>query len=124
MPVDGRADIFSLGVMLYEMLTNKRPFAGDSIPTVIYKIIGFHPDPPSVANPNLHPGLNVVLTKVLAKDPESRYQTCADLLKDLKRYQSLQGPPEAMAMPFTGTPSIVRTLAPPMVDGTVALDNK
>ncbi len=69
LPVDGRADIFSLGVVLYEMLTGRRPFQGDSIPSVIYKIVGEQPTLATVVNPELSAGLDVVLTKALAKDP-------------------------------------------------------
>lgn len=128
LPVDGRADIFSLGVVLYEMLTAKRPFPGDSIPSVIYKIIGEHPAPPTIVNPKLHNGLDVLLAKALAKDPQERYQDCASLTKDLKNFRLLKPTPGTVtAGPTTvptakpPTPQVARTLAPPMVAGTVAI---
>jgi eukaryotic-like serine/threonine-protein kinase len=74
-PVDGRSDIFSLGVMMYEMLTGEKPFPGQSITTVIYKIVNEDPIPPRQINPSLHAGLNEIVLRALAKDPEVRYQS-------------------------------------------------
>jgi eukaryotic-like serine/threonine-protein kinase len=120
LPVDGRADIFSLGVVLYEMITAKRPFAGDSIPSVIYKIIGEQPAPPTTVNPKLHSGLDVVLGKALAKEPADRYGHCAELVKDLRDYRTLQ--PQLATAPPLGPPRVALTLAPPFVSGTVAME--
>jgi serine/threonine-protein kinase len=83
---DSRSDQFSLGVMLYEMLTGAKPFFGDNITTVIYKIIGEHPEPPSAVTPALDPGLNYVVLKALAKSPAERYQSCGELATDLKNH--------------------------------------
>jgi len=88
-PVDGRTDIFSLGVVLYEMLTGEKPFPGQSITTVIYKIVNEEPIPPRQLNPTIHPGLNEIVLRALAKDPDVRYQNCRELLDDLRNYRAL-----------------------------------
>jgi len=90
-PIDGRTDIFSLGVVLYEMLTGEKPFPGQSITTVIYKIVNEDPVPPRQLNPSIHPGLNEIVLRALAKEPDARYQSCRDLMEDLRNYRALGG---------------------------------
>lgn len=90
-PVDGRTDIFSLGVVMYEMLTGEKPFPGQSITTVIYKIVNEEPVPPRQLNPSIHPGLNEIVLRALAKEPETRYQSCREMLEDLRNYRVLGG---------------------------------
>jgi len=90
-PIDGRTDIFSLGVVLYEMLTGEKPFPGQSITTVIYKIVNEEPIPPRQLNPSIHPGLNEIVMRALAKEPEARYQSCREMLEDLRNYRALGG---------------------------------
>ena len=106
-PVDGRSDIFSIGVMLYEMLTGEKPFPGQSITTVIYKIVNEEPVPPRQINPSIHPGLNDIVLRALAKDPEVRYQSCRELLEDLRNYRALGGnernPDATMISPRPGS---------------------
>ena len=86
--VDGRSDIFSLGVMLYEMVTGEKPFPGQNITTVIYKIVNEEPVPPRQIDASIHPGISAVVMKALAKEPEQRYQSCREMLEDLRNYRA------------------------------------
>ena len=81
---DHRSDIFSLGVILYQSLTGVTPFNGDSLSALTYQITHHDPAPPSSANPQIPVMLDYILAKVLAKTPEARYQSAADLANDLR----------------------------------------
>ena len=85
--VDGRADVFALSVILYELITGERPFPGKNVTTVIYKIVHEDPIPPSKIDSSIHPGLNAVILKGLTKEPNDRYATCEDFLSALKTYR-------------------------------------
>src|SRR5438094_3194710 len=87
--VDGRSDIFSLGVMLYEMVTAEKPFPGQNITTVIYKIVNEDPVPPRQIDPSIHPGISAVVMRALEKEPEQRYRNCREMLEDLRKYRTL-----------------------------------
>ena len=83
--VDQRSDIFSLGVVLYELLTGQRPFVGDTTATILYAICHKMPQPLSFYKPDLPAKLQDVIDTVLDKDPETRYQTVGELRNALKR---------------------------------------
>jgi eukaryotic-like serine/threonine-protein kinase len=74
-PVDGRSDLFSCGVILYQLLTGEKPFTGESTTTIMYKVLREEPVPPSQLNLSLAPGLDAVIQKALAKAPAQRFQT-------------------------------------------------
>ena len=87
--IDGRSDLFSLGIILYELITREKPFGGQNLTTIIYRIINENPIPPRELDWTIHPGLSFVIQKALAKDPNDRYQTCHELAEDLKNYKDL-----------------------------------
>src|SRR5438874_9917646 len=83
-PVDGRTDIFALGICLYECLTRRKPFGGDSLTSISYKIV-HEPFPPlSEVNPQIPEGYEDVIARCLAKDPAKRYQRARDLAIHLR----------------------------------------
>ncbi len=82
-PVDGRADLFSLGVILYWMATGEQPFPGETMTSVSYKVVHIEPIPPSKLNPSIPPKLEGIILKCLAKNPDERYQTGEELARGL-----------------------------------------
>lgn len=78
--IDARSDIFSLGVVMYEMLAGHKPFSGDSIVTVTYNIMNMEPPPP----PGVPPWLVGVIRKAMAKDPNARYSSAAEMAEDIR----------------------------------------
>ena len=84
--VDCRADIFSVGAILYELLTSEKAFQGDQLSTIVYKIVNEEPPPLRSYVKDLPAGLDAIVHKALAKNPDERYQTCGDLNGDLTDY--------------------------------------
>lgn len=81
--VDGRTDLFSLGAVLYELLAGRRAFEGDGIAEVVYRVVNDDPPPLSTVRPGLPRGLDVILTRALAKDPAERYADGRELSEAL-----------------------------------------
>ena len=82
--VDGRSDLFSLGVVLYTILTGYRPFQGNSALTVSYKVVNRDPIPATVLDTELPPALDYIIARAMAKDPAQRYQRGMEMALDIQ----------------------------------------
>jgi serine/threonine protein kinase len=102
-PADGRSDLFSLGVLLYAMVTGHSAFHGNSATTVCFKVVNREPVPASAFDLGLPPELDAVISRAMAKDPAQRYQSGADLARDLRELR------QALA---AGTTTTLRLLQP------------
>ena len=83
-PTDHRSDVFSLGTVIYEMLTASKLYAGNDPSEIVYNVVNFRPVPPSYINRQVPPMLDLVLAKALQKDPDARYQDAQQLAIDLR----------------------------------------
>jgi serine/threonine-protein kinase len=102
--IDQRSDIFSLGVMLYEILTGQVPFAGEHVNAIMYQILNTAPPPPGALNPEVPGMLNFIVAKALAKEVADRYQNAKEFAADLRacRDKMLRGTPVESAKPLPG----------------------
>ncbi len=87
-PVTAASDLYSAGVVLYEMLTGKVPFTGDSAIEIAMKHVNDAPAPPSTLRPEISPELDQIVLRALAKDPAGRYQTAEEFIEDLERFEA------------------------------------
>ena len=102
-PVTARADTYSLAVVTYEALTGQRPFQGDSIPAIVYKVVNENPQPPRKWNVDLPASYDVVFARALAKDPMARPATATEFMTALVP-QDLDKPITSLFRPETPRP--------------------
>jgi serine/threonine-protein kinase len=95
--VSPQSDIFAAGVVLYQLLTWKKPFTGEGVFTIQQKIVNEVPAPPSTLNANLPPFLDQIVNKALAKKPEQRYARASEFAGDLKRFLAMDSTQQAGA---------------------------
>ncbi len=116
--VDSRSDVYSTGCLLYELLTGRPPFVGESPVAVAYQHVREPAKPPSDLDTDIDPGIDAIVMKALAKPLEERYQSAAAMRSDIERY--LQGhqveapahvPPPAPAAPATAATAVVPAAA-------------
>jgi len=105
--VDARTDLYSTGCLLYELLTERPPFVGDSPVAVAYQHVREDPLPPSTFDPEVSPTIDAIVLKSLAKNPDNRYQSADEMRADLERalHGLPVGAPSVMAAPMGGDPS-------------------
>ena len=101
-PLDGRVDVFSLGAVLYEMLTGLPPFFGGELGALLYQVINEMPAAPSSRNRSIAPAFDYIVAKAMAKHPDDRYPSAGAMAFDLRHFQTLELP--------GAVPSEVRTL--------------
>ena len=110
--VDARSDIYSLGCVLYEMLTARAPFSGDSPVAIAYKHVRENPVPPARINADVSPALEAVVMKCMAKNAANRYQSAEELRADLERVRR-GGAPLATPLMAESTEMLTRAQAAP-----------
>jgi eukaryotic-like serine/threonine-protein kinase len=98
--VDARSDLYSTGCLLYELLTGRPPFTGDSPVAIAYQHVKEDPVPPSQVDPEVPPWADAIVLKAMEKDPADRYQSAGDMRNDIQR--ALSGEPVAAPMPGDG----------------------
>jgi len=104
-PVDARTDLYSLGIVLFEMVTGQRPFHETLVTRLTEAVLHRAPPPPRTLNPEISPELERIILKCLEKDPGNRYQSAKDLEIDLRRLSAISSPASTQrAVPLTIRP--------------------
>jgi len=103
--VDGRSDLFSLGVILYTVLTGYRPFQGNSALTVSFKVVNHEPVPATVLDTELPPGLDHIIARAMAKDPAQRYQCGMEIVQDIQKLREGREPLSKTKATLPGLPA-------------------
>ncbi|WP_171164618.1 Stk1 family PASTA domain-containing Ser/Thr kinase [Streptomyces sp. I05A-00742] len=102
--VDARSDLYSTGCLLYDLLTVRPPFIGDSPVAVAYQHVREEPNPPSAFDPEITPEMDAIVLKALVKDPDYRYQSADEMRADIEA--ALEGRPVAAAAAFSPLGSV------------------
>ncbi|MBH1934714.1 Stk1 family PASTA domain-containing Ser/Thr kinase [Streptomyces sp. AV19] len=102
--VDARSDLYSTGCLLYELLTVRPPFIGDSPVAVAYQHVREEPNPPSAFDPEITPEMDAIVLKALTKDPDYRYQSADEMRADIEA--ALEGRPVAAASAYSAMGSV------------------
>jgi eukaryotic-like serine/threonine-protein kinase len=110
--VDARSDVYSLGCVLYEIITGEPPFVGDSPVAVAYQHVREPPVPPSGRHDGISPELDAVVLKALAKNPENRYQTAAEMRTDLVRVHNGEQPEAPKVMTDAERTTLLSSASP------------
>lgn len=99
-PADARSDLFSLGVVLYSMLTGFRPFQGNSAKTVVFKVMNIEPVPVTSFQSNVPPALDAIISRAIAKDPDDRYQSGAEMAREIEAFRKADWAPSETTTRF------------------------
>jgi eukaryotic-like serine/threonine-protein kinase len=109
---DHRSDIFSLGILLYELFSGQLPFRGVHETALMYEIVNVDPSPMSSVKPDIDPELDRIVFECLQKEPDERYQAVKDVSKDLKRFKRESSRQRASKV-FTARPVTTQVTVPP-----------
>src|SRR5689334_2844208 len=123
--IDARSDLFSFGVVLFEMLTGKLPYRGEHDAAMMYSIMNEQPDPLSKYLPDISPEIERIVQRALEKDPEDRYQSAADMVSEIRRVQKqstrvVRATTQSLPAPSGATSAASASAAAPAAASTAA----